>query len=57
MSIPEVTLRAARRRELGAFLLLAAVLAPFLTFLLVSAYGLVVWIWYMIHGPPGPAAP
>jgi periplasmic nitrate reductase NapE len=56
MSIPEVTLRAARRRELGAFLLLAAVLAPFVTFLLVSAYGLVVWIWYMIHGPPGPAA-
>jgi nitrate reductase NapE len=57
MSASGTNLRADRRREVGVFLFLAVVLAPLLTFLLTSGYGLVVWIWYMIHGPPGPAAP
>jgi len=57
MSISEANFRATRRRELSVFLFLAAVLAPLLTFLLVSLYGLLVWIWHMTHGPPGPAAP
>jgi periplasmic nitrate reductase NapE len=54
MSVSQTNLRADRYRELGAFLFLAAVLAPLLTFLLVSGFGFLVWIWHMIHGPPGP---
>ena len=57
MSVSETNLRADRRRELGVFLFLVAVLAPLLTFLLASGYGFLVWIWQMIHGPPGPAVP
>ena len=48
-------LRADKRRELGAFLLLVVVLAPLLTILFVGAYGLLVWMWQGLHGPPGPA--
>lgn len=57
MNISGTNLRADKRRELGVFLLLVVVLAPLLTFLLASGYGFLVWIWQMIHGPPGPAAP
>jgi nitrate reductase NapE len=49
--------RATQRRELGAFLFLMVVAAPALTLLVVGSYGLVVWIWQIINGPPGPAAP
>jgi nitrate reductase NapE len=56
MNASESRHRAAKRREIRIFLFLAGVLAPLLTFLLVSSYGLLVWIWHMIHGPPGPAA-
>jgi nitrate reductase NapE len=56
MSASETSLRAGKRLELGIFLFLAAFLAPLVTILLVSGYGFVVWVWHMIHGPPGPAA-
>jgi periplasmic nitrate reductase NapE len=56
MNFSETNLRAETRGELRVFLFLAAVFAPLVTFLLVSGYGLLVWIWHMIHGPPGPAA-
>ena len=42
--------RAAKRRELGAFLFLMIVAAPVLAFVLVGGYGLVVWIWQIING-------
>jgi nitrate reductase NapE len=46
-----------RRREWGMFLVLAFGLAPVLAVLVVATYGLGVWIWQMIAGPPGPPPP
>jgi nitrate reductase NapE len=45
-------LRPDKRRELRAFLFLAAVLWPVFAVTTVGAYGLVVWIYQMIAGPP-----
>jgi periplasmic nitrate reductase NapE len=55
MSASDTSLRASKRRELGTFVFLAAFLAPLVTLLLICGYGFVVWVWHMIHGPPGPA--
>ncbi|HEY8508716.1 MAG TPA: periplasmic nitrate reductase, NapE protein [Steroidobacteraceae bacterium] len=46
-----------KRSELAVFAFLAFVLAPILSVLIVGGYGFLVWIWQMIHGPPGPPAP
>lgn len=46
----------ARRREVAAFLILTAIVMPLLTVGVVGSYGLAVWTWQMIAGPPGPAA-
>jgi len=43
-----------RRMEIFAFLFLTVVLMPALTVGIVGTYGLVVWIYQMIAGPPGP---
>jgi nitrate reductase NapE len=43
-----------RRLEIFAFLFLTAVLMPALAVATVSGYGLAVWIYQMIAGPPGP---
>ena len=43
-----------RRQELKVFLLLAAVLVPALSIAGVGGYGLAVWTYQMIAGPPGP---
>jgi periplasmic nitrate reductase NapE len=51
------TLRAERRREWSVFLILAFALVPALAVLVVATYGLGVWIWQMIAGPPGPPPP
>jgi nitrate reductase NapE len=40
--------------EILAFLFLTVVLMPALTVGIVGTYGLVVWIYQMIAGPPGP---
>jgi nitrate reductase NapE len=45
-----------RRREIFAFLFLTAVLMPALAVATVGGYGLAVWIYQMIAGPPGPPA-
>jgi len=47
---------ARRRREIFAFLFLTAVLMPALAVATVGGYGLAVWIYQMIAGPPGPPA-
>jgi len=47
-----------RRQELTVFLILALVLAPVLAVGTVGSYGLGIWIYQMIAGPPGvPAKP
>jgi nitrate reductase NapE len=47
---------ARRRREIFAFLFLTAILMPALAVATVGGYGLTVWIYQMIAGPPGPPA-
>lgn len=57
MSAPgdEMTGRLRRRRmEIFAFLLLTAVVMPALAVGTVGSYGLVVWVYQMFAGPPGP---
>lgn len=46
-----------KRMEIFAFLFLTAVVMPVLTVAVVGGYGLVVWIYYVVAGPPGPPAP
>ena len=43
-----------RRMEVFAFLFLTVVLMPVVAFATVGGYGLAVWIFQMIVGPPGP---
>ena len=43
-----------RRMEIYAFLIVTAVLMPAITVATVGSYGLAVWIYQMIAGPPGP---
>ncbi|MBR0694096.1 periplasmic nitrate reductase, NapE protein [Bradyrhizobium lablabi] len=43
-----------RRMEIIAFLFLTAVVMPALAVATVGSYGLAVWIYQMIAGPPGP---
>jgi periplasmic nitrate reductase NapE len=45
-----------RRMEIFAFLFLTAVLMPALAVATVGGYGLAVWIFQMMAGPPGPPA-
>lgn len=50
--------RARRRRmEIFAFLFITAVAMPALAVASVGSYGLAVWIYQMIEGPPGPPPP
>jgi len=46
-----------RRMEIFAFLFLTAFLMPALAVATVGSYGLAVWIYQMVAGPPGPPAP
>jgi periplasmic nitrate reductase NapE len=46
-----------RRMEIFAFLFLTAVMMPALAIASVGSYGLAVWIYQMIAGPPGPPPP
>jgi len=51
----ESTVHARRRRmELFAFLFLTVFLMPALAVATVGGYGLTVWVYQMIAGPPGP---
>ena len=43
-----------RRMEIFAFLFLTMVLMPALAVATVGGYGLTVWVYQMIAGPPGP---
>jgi nitrate reductase NapE len=45
-----------RRMEIYAFLIVTAVLMPALTVTTVGTWGLTVWIYQTINGPPGPSA-
>lgn len=45
-----------RRMEVFAFLLLTAVIMPAVAVATVGSFGLTVWLYQMISGPPGPPA-
>ena len=47
---------ALRRKELITFVVLAFAIWPLVAVALVGGYGLLVWLWQMIFGPPGPPA-
>ena len=42
-----------KRREFRAFLFLTIVLAPVLSAAIVGGYGLLVWMYQLLAGPPG----
>jgi nitrate reductase NapE len=44
----------ARRMEIYAFLIVTAVVMPALAVATVGTYGLSVWVYQLIAGPPGP---
>jgi nitrate reductase NapE len=41
-----------KRKELMVFLFLTVVVAPVMAVMIVGGYGLMVWIYQMIAGPP-----
>lgn len=43
-----------RRMEIFAFFFLTAVIMPAIAVATVGGYGLAVWLFQMIAGPPGP---
>lgn len=43
---------AIRSREKRMFLFLTVVLAPMIAVALVGTYGLIIWLYQMIQGPP-----
>ena len=45
-----------KRMEIFAFLFLTAVLLPAFAVATVGSYGLAVWIYQVVAGPPGPPA-
>ena len=52
---PDISTTARRRRmEIFAFLFLTAVVMPAIAVATVGGYGLIVWIYQIIAGPPGP---
>ena len=59
MSAPDDTTGRVRRKrmEIFAFLFLTAVVMPVLAVGTVGSYGLAVWIYQMVAGPPGPPPP
>lgn len=48
------TVPSRRKQELIVFVLLTLVLAPVLAITTVGGYGLGVWVYQMLAGPPGP---
>jgi len=41
-----------KKRELRAFLFITVLLAPLIAVALVGSYGLIIWVFQMIAGPP-----
>ena len=52
--VPASDLPHKRRMEIYAFLIVTAVVMPALTVATVGTWGLTVWIYQAVNGPPGP---
>ena len=53
-AVTPVPSRAARRREMLAFLVLAFGIWPIVAVCIVGGYGFLVWMYQIVFGPPGP---
>jgi periplasmic nitrate reductase NapE len=51
-SQPEVIPETNRSRETRVFIFLTVVLAPLIAVAVVGTYGLVIWLYQMVMGPP-----
>jgi periplasmic nitrate reductase NapE len=51
-SPPEVVPEANQSRETRVFIFLTVVLAPLLAVAIVGTYGLLIWLYQMVMGPP-----
>jgi periplasmic nitrate reductase NapE len=51
-SQPEVIPEANRLRETRVFIFLTVVLAPLIAVAIVGTYGLLIWLYQMVLGPP-----
>lgn len=51
-SPPEMSEEKEKKSELKAFLFLTVVMAPVLAGVIIGTYGLMVWIYQMLMGPP-----
>ena len=49
---PEVVAEPSRSRESRVFIFLTVVLAPLLAVAIVGTYGLLIWLYQMVMGPP-----
>ena len=51
-SLPANTPVARRSRETRVFIFLTVVLAPMIAVAIVGSYGLMIWLYQMLMGPP-----
>ena len=51
-SLPEIVSGPNRSRETRVFIFLTVVLAPLLAVAIVGTYGLLIWLYQMVMGPP-----
>ena len=51
-SLPESSLVESRSRETRVFVFLTVVLAPMIAVAIVGSYGLLIWLYQMLMGPP-----
>ncbi len=51
-SLPEISPDERRSRETRVFIFLTVVLAPLIAVAIVGSYGLLIWLYQMLMGPP-----
>lgn len=51
-SLPEISPDETRSRETRVFIFLTVVLAPLIAVAIVGSYGLLIWLYQMLMGPP-----
>lgn len=51
-NLPEIAPAEARSRERRVFVFLTVLFAPLIAIALVGSYGLLIWLYQMLMGPP-----
>ena len=52
--MPPMPVVPSRKRELSVFVVLAILIWPLIAVAVVGGWGLIVWIYQILAGPPGP---